>query len=240
MVSHTADTLPNGIYIIGVDGGGQRLLRAEFVRSVDYSPDGRRLVYDTPGGLFVCTSHGDSASQVVAGAAYLPSWSPRSDALAFDDISHVWTVPVSGGTPVCVTTALGGGRDPSWSPDGSALAILAGLPGGAGGEVATVTTVGVLLSRVTIDSNEDRAPAWSPDGTKIAWNRWIRAGDGRVSPQFWIADTSGANARLLLSGEGSIDWAPDGTRLVCARSTAAGFKMFVINSDGTGLRQLNP
>ncbi|MFM8536310.1 MAG: TolB family protein [Acidimicrobiia bacterium] len=239
MVSDAADTLPSGIDFIGADGGGQRLLRAGFTRSVDWSPDGQHLVYDTPSGLFVCTSLGDSATQVLAGSAYFPSWSPSGDRIAFDDVTNVWTIPAVGGTPLCVTTALGGGRDPSWSSDGTALAILAGLPGGTGGEVAIVTEAGTLLGRVTNDANEDRAPAWSPNGARIAWNRWVKGSDGRVVPQFWIADTSGANARFLLVGEGTIDWAPSGSQLVCSRSTAAGYKLFTINQDGTNLNQIS-
>jgi Tol biopolymer transport system component len=237
IVGSPSDTLPNGVYVIGADGGGRRLVREERARSVDWSPDGRRLVYDTLAGLYTCTSFGDSVEQVLAGAAYFPSWSPLGDRIAFDDITHVWTIPVVGGTRTCVTATIGGGRDPDWSPDGSALVILAGL-GSSGGEVATITATGTLLSRVTNDSNEDRSPVWAPAPDRIAWSRWVQGSSGHVIPQFWIADTSGAAAHLLLTGEGSIDWAPGGTRLVLSRQTGAGSRLFTIKPDGTALIQI--
>lgn len=238
MVTNQADPLPSGVYVVGADGGGRRLVHAELVRSVDWSPDGQRLVFDTPNGLFTCGAFGDSVYEVVAGATYFPSWSPSTGLIAFDDVTHVWTVPSTGGSPFCVTSSIGGGRDPDWSPDGTAIVMLAGLPGGAGGEVATFTASGALLGRVTNDSYEDRAPAWSPQEARIAWNRWIRGANGHVTPQFWIADTSGSNSRMLTPGEGTIDWSPDGSRLILSMSTGSGTKLFTIHADGTGLTQI--
>ncbi len=227
-------TPSSGVYVIGADGGGRRLLVRGFVRSVAWSPDGRRLAYDTPEGLFVCTSNGDSVRNVRLGYAYFPSWSPDGDSLAFDDISDVWVVPASGGTPRQVT----GGRDPEWSPDGKSLLCLVGGPGMPGGGVGIVTLGGALLSRVNSDSNEDRAPAWDGTGSRVAWNRWLPGRSGRVTPQFWIADTSGANDHPLVWGEGQVDWSPDGARLVVSIAGAAGRELTTIRPDGTGLRLL--
>jgi Tol biopolymer transport system component len=224
--------------VIGADGGGRRLVRAESAYSVDWSPDGHRLVYDTSAGLFTCTAYGDSVTEIYAGVAYYPSWSPTGDHIAYDDMTHVWTIPLGGGTPLCLTTSLGGGRDPGWSPGGSALVILAGLS--PGGEVATISSAGTLLGRVTADSYEDRAPAWSPSGHQIAWNRWITGEDGKAHPQFWIADTSGTGARMLVAGEGYITWSPDGSRLAFSKVTGSGSKLFTVRADGSAVKQITP
>lgn len=232
------DSVRTGIYIVGKAGGPRRLIREEFVRSVGWSPDGTSLVFDTAQGLFTCTTNGDSLRQVFAGEAYLPSWSPSGDLIAFDDISHVWTVSATGGPATCVTATVGGGRDPDWSPSGDALLILTSFPGARGEELATITTSGQLIRRLTNDQNEDRAPSWSPSGTTIAWNKWPQGAQGVVHPEFWASDTSGSAGRFLLGGEGAVDWSTNGSEVVLSKSTPAGSRLFVMSSAATGLRQI--
>lgn len=237
IVGDATDSLRDGIYMIGAGGGGRRLVREGFTTAVAFSPDGRKLVFATPGGLFTCTAVGDSVEQIFVGTAFLPSWSPSGSLIAFDDVSHVWLIPSIGGDTTCVTSTLGGGRDPDWSPDGMSLVMRAPLPGGRGGEVAVVSLTGQLLGRVTTDENEDRAPAWAPSGSFIAWNRWLVV-SGTIRPEFWIADTSGATARRLRRATGTIDWSPDGSSLVYSAETSPGSRLFVIGVDGSGERQL--
>jgi Tol biopolymer transport system component len=232
------DPFPNGVYVIGASGGARRLVEQTLARSVDWSPDGRMLVFDTPAGLYTCTSLGDSLHTVLSGAAYFPSWSPQGGVIAYDDISNIWVVPARGGTPVSITSALGGGRDPDWSPDGQALVIRLAFPGAAGGELGTVSLSGQLLGRVTNNAHEDRSPAWSPTGSEVAWNPWPRDAHGRAHPEFWITDTSRASPRLLLNGEGQIAWSPDGSKLVLSTQTTAGSKLFTITAAGTNLTQI--
>jgi len=232
------DPFPDGVYVVGAAGGPRRLIQQTFARSVDWSPDGRRLVFDTPSGLFSCTSHGESLQTIYNGVAYFPSWSPQGNLVAFDDITHIWVVPVGGGTPTAITDSLGGGRDPDWSPDGQALIIRFGFPGAQGGELATVSLSGQLLGRVTNNSHEERSPAWSPIGSAVAWNPWPRGPQGRVHPEFRLTDTSGTASRLLVTGEGQIGWSPDGTRLVLSRQTSSGSKLFTITTTGQNLTQI--
>lgn len=232
--SGPADPFPNGVYVVRADGGPRRLVRQGAARSVDWSPSGNRLVFDTSAGLFSCTSLGDSLEVIFNGIAYLPSWSPQGDLIAYDDISHVWVVSAQGGTPTQVTAIPGGGRDPDWSPDGRALLILMGFSGAQGEELATVTLSGQLLRRLTNDANPDRSPAWSPSGGGVAWNRWPRGG----RPEFWLTDTSAATPRLLTVGEGAINWSPDGSTLVLSKPTNTGSKLFTISGSGSGLKQI--
>jgi TolB protein len=81
---------------------------------------------------------------------------------------------------------------------------------------------------LTTGPEEDTDPAWSPDGRLLAFAR-----DGAV--HIVRADRSGL--RRLAPGA-SPAWAPDGARLVLARKTAQGADLYVIRSDGGGLRRL--
>ena len=227
-----SDTIPDGVFVVGSDGGGRRLVVAAAARSVDWSPEGRRLVFDTPDGLFTCTAFGDSLQHLVTGSAYFPSWSPIGDVIAYDDGSHIWTVDVAGGVPHPVVL----GRDPDWTADGGAMVIRAGFVGTFGDELALISPAGALLHRLTTDDSEDRSPACSPSGL-VAWNKGPRASSNQM-PKFWVADTTGHGSRSLAFGDGEIAWSGDGTRLVLSRVTIVGSNLFTIHSDGSGLTQI--
>jgi Tol biopolymer transport system component len=118
---------------------------------------------------------------------------------------------------------------------------LAAFPGANG--LIAFTRGGILV--VNPDgSNEVRltqrggGPAWSPDGTKIAFGR-----NGRIFARGGIrimnADGTGV-MRLTKHGlDSSPTWSPDATRIAFQRYTNdAGWQIFSINTDGTGLRRL--
>ncbi|OLE25280.1 MAG: hypothetical protein AUG49_11225 [Catenulispora sp. 13_1_20CM_3_70_7] len=66
--------------------------------------------------------------------------------------------------------------------------------------------------------------AYSPDGTKVAFAVAIPASGGAVpTVELWVADASGANARLFLKGAtamGQPVWSPDGTKIYISLSEA--------------------
>jgi Tol biopolymer transport system component len=227
------DTTPDGVFVIASDGGGRRLVVAAPARSVDWSPDGQHLVFDSPAGLFTCTPFGGSLQQIVSGAAFSPSWSPVGDVIAYDDGSHIWTVDAAGGVPTPVVA----GTDPDWTSDGAAMVILAQFFGTSGDELALISPAGALLRRLTTDDFQDRSPACSPVGPEIAWNRGPR-GMSRRTPKFYVADTTGQPSRSLTFGQGDVAWSGDGTRLVMSIMTVVGSNLFTIHSDGTGLTQI--
>jgi Tol biopolymer transport system component len=227
-----SDPTPDGVFVIGSDGGGRRLAVAAPARSVDWSPDGQHLVFDTPAGLFTCTPFGGSLQQIVSGSAFSPSWSPRGDEIAYDDGSIIWRVNAAGGVPTPVVK----GTDPDWTSDGAAMVILAQFFATSGDELALITSTGALLRRLTTDDFQDRSPACSPTGLEVAWNRGPR-GTTRQIPKFYVTER-GQPPRPLNFGEGEVSWSGDGTRLVMSIMTVVGSNLFTIRSDGTGLTQI--
>jgi len=87
--------------------------------------------------------------------------------------------------------------------------------------------------------------AWSPDGTRLAF---IVVGE-QLQPQLWVADANGSARFLLAEGEdeyfGAPSWSPDGRTIAFSRcprgsETAPACDIWLVGSDGQGLRNLTP
>lgn len=80
-------------------------------------------------------------------------------------------------------------------------------------------------------------PALSPDGRRVAFDSYHDNEDHLV-----IWDTTGVSEQEIPVEffYGPVAWAPEGTRLalVAASADRSGMEIWVVNSDGTGLRQL--
>lgn len=130
---------------------------------------------------------------------------------------------------------------------GGALALLAATSGpasagfpGRPGKIAFVSDAsgsddivvmnpdGSGRENLTTGPEGDTDPAWSPDGRLLAFVR-----DGAVH----LVRGDGSGVRRLATGS-SPAWAPDGVRLVLTKRTGQGADLYVIRSNGGGLRRL--
>jgi Tol biopolymer transport system component len=228
----SAGDLPTGIYVLHLRTGVARLIRSvDYVESVDWAPDGSTLVFGSFQGMFTYDLARDRLRKILDRGAFSVNWSPDGNTIAFDDGDSVYLMPSNGGVPSVISP----GRGPSWSPDGTSLVIRKGFPA-AGINLIIITPSGQLLKRLTSDLTNDTFPAWSPSGTSVAWLRVDSYGTGDA--QIWRMDTSGANASPLVHASSNVSWSPDGSRIVFSRTTAAGARLFIANSDGSELLQL--
>jgi dipeptidyl aminopeptidase/acylaminoacyl peptidase len=92
------------------------------------------------------------------------------------------------------------------------------------------------------DAGRDSSATFSPDGTRLAF--LSRGADGRSSVLVTRAEGGDAvnvtGSMRVVPGDAlsRIGWAPDGSWLVFESMDAGVGRLFVVNADGTGLRQL--
>jgi Tol biopolymer transport system component len=112
-------------------------------------------------------------------------------------------------------------NEPSWSPDGQQIVFSrTGLLYLINVDGTGIDSTGVI----------GRHPAWSPDGTQIAF------ADGAI----YVMDMTFKTRRLTASGGDFMPrWSPDGRQLVFERTEGLQYKLYRINSDGTGLTKLS-
>lgn len=113
-----------------------------------------------------------------------------------------------------------------------------GLP-----EIMAMRPDGSRRERLTFDQTSYSAPVVSPDGQSIAVAAYIGGGWKGI----YLLDRFGKNIKKLVGNsnfDGTPAWSPDGTK-IAFRSTLPGpsgdyGRIFIVNRDGTGLRQVSP
>jgi Tol biopolymer transport system component len=144
-------------------------------------------------------------------------------------------------------TGFGSNCCPRISRDGTRILLAAPGPGGRV-TTATVATDGTGLTPIPLpDATLNLGPgAWAPDGKRIAFQGWDDSDHSRNG--IYIGDsTDGGNLKRLTSdtigNDIPGDFSPDGKRLAFFSESphvqSVG-SVWLINLDGTGLKQLTP
>lgn len=159
--------------------------------SVDVSPDGRELVFDLLGDLYLLPIEGGEALPVASGVAWQmqPRWSPDGQRIAFTSDAgggdNLWVMDRDGANARAVskeTFRLVSG--PAWSPDGEWLVGRKHFTGrrslGAGEiwlwHVASGGD-GLPLTTRPNDQKDVGEPCFSPDGRFVYWSYDSSPGD---------------------------------------------------------------
>jgi Tol biopolymer transport system component len=217
------------IYVIDVESGRElRLATGDYPA---WSPDGGRIAFDDSYGISVINADGSDYHTIVRHGldaarhpgildvfVIMPVWSPAATfgqiAFTLQDVDHgsplgAYIVNADGSA----VQALSGdaySAGPSWSPDGS--------------RVALVTSDGVILRPVCCDADvlirlpdagaNPMSTMWSPDGSSVVFDTY-RPTTGLN--QIWIGPTGGGDARLFISDAVSLAWSPDRQRIAFVR-----------------------
>jgi TolB protein len=248
------DRNPQSIWTMAADGTDQQALipgDRHYQFEPDWSADGTRIVFARYGGAhdaLVSVAADGSDLQVISTDRHLPryfgepTWAPTGTEIAFcgwgrDHLFKVFVIGIDG---TGLQNISGSGNDdcfPSWSPDGSRIAVTNGAFSARAADIVTMDPDGG--DRVTAIGDGNNAwPDWSPDGTMLAFTRRVAG----VADLF-VADADGGSVTAVTSTRGyewTPAWAPDGGSIAYCRS-ADDFSpcdLFTIAPDGTGLTRL--
>src|SRR6185436_12695639 len=127
-----------GIYVMNANGESPVRV-SDFGYSPSWTPDGGKLLVGTEkipqpstrptkSQLWVIDLKSGQRQRISEGDALQPTSSPHHKRIAYwsrpdryGQREHIWTIPVSGGTPVAVTDGSSTDLNPVWSPDGKYL-----------------------------------------------------------------------------------------------------------------------
>ncbi len=148
---------------------------------------------------------------------YAPTWSWDRSRLAFHSgsrISAIWSVAADGTDERQITFPEGrfGDEQPTWSPDGTAVAFTFHFERFA--DIFRQAVDGSGRQRMTSRTRGGFNPTWSPDGSLIAFR-----GNIGGSTEIFIVDATGEEVTRLTGTGGQkqdLVWSPDSSRLAFA------------------------
>ncbi|MFN7934813.1 MAG: hypothetical protein U0R19_15905 [Bryobacteraceae bacterium] len=108
-----------------------------------------------------------------------------------------------------VTDHRGAEADPSFSPDGTAVAFSGELHESGNEDIYIQKLGSNTVLRLTSDPARDSRPAWSPDGRSVAFVR----DEGVGGAVYLVPSTGGPEKKLAHVNLGGLAWTPDGLYL---------------------------
>jgi TolB protein len=169
-----------GIWVIGVDGQGDRRLTTGDDVDPSWSPDGTEIAFDR-----------------------------LTDSPATGTFDQIYVVSASGGAPTNLTgDPTVGDLAPSWSPDGTRI-VFSSDRGDNQHDLWTMAATGGDLRRVTSTPSRDELhAAWSPDGRRIVYSG-VGSFHGASSSQIYVSNANGTDRRTLTHACGECAWIND-------------------------------
>ena len=241
------------IYVVDADGERLRQLTENDGDhySVSWSPDGRRLLYETGSGVYVMNADG-SEPQRLAENAGQPVWSPDGARIAYISLAgpspDIYTMKADGTDPRRLTSDAAEDVDPAWSPDGRQIAFTSERTGNA--QIWVMDADGANQRRLVSNRWSDQQPSWSPGGAKILFTSFRNRDPllrGIGNADIVVAAATGAWARNLTRSpawEGDPAWSPDGTEIAFSIREDFGetgtFRLGVMSAFGSNRRLFRP
>src|SRR5262245_12180654 len=133
-----------------------------------------------------------------------------------------------------------------WSADGSLLAMAGGTPDGRiGTAILNPDGTGYHVLPIPVPGLNLGCFMWSPDGFRLACQGWDDNDRSRNGLYTVRSADGGDLARLTAQPDGDADnpgdYSPDGSQISFIRDNPGhGRAIFVVNTDGTHLRQITP
>lgn len=235
------------LWSMASDGSDARPLTSNDVADMSpvISPDGTQVAFARSEQVWVMDLDGSDAHPLTrGGSAGSPVWSSDGTQIAFRSsrgnlgVDGIYVMQADGSGVHLV--APGNTFGHTWRPDGSSITYSLNTPDGALHLQTVDLATGDVRRFLDLPGDQD-FPAWSPDGSTLAF-AWTSVGGSGL----YVVDADGTNLRRVVgvpftagdSGLG-ITWSPDGTWLAFEGiDDRYGPQIYVIRTDGTGLRRL--
>jgi Tol biopolymer transport system component len=198
------------LYVVKADGSEPPLKIADGSTSeLDWSPDGKRIVYSWGGYIYTVPTDGSEPPQQLA-IGHQPYWSPDGSRIAFIaktlPTSEIWLLDPE----TAEARKLVDGRLPVWSPDGSLMLYQADR---------SIYVVDPEGSAAPTKLGDGDSATWSPDGERVAITRTIEPSEGIPgASQLFVVNADGSGLTLLLDNLTpwcvTYAWSPDSQRIV--------------------------
>ncbi len=256
------------VYVMDIDGSNVERLTttSEPEWRCSWSPDGRRVVYDSyhvNHGILVVNDDGSHRLHLIANSQEVahiqPAWSPDGSKIAFIKGTVVkerivntdlYVMDVDGGNVMQLTNTYGNEWLPAWSPDGTRI-VYAFRPGlQIRGDIYVINADGRSDPKplATFDLADETCPVWSHDGTQIAFvfGRSPHIADGRYN--IWVMNADGSNmrqlTRTLRKDYTEPSWSHDGSKIVFVSADPATEdyptrgEIYIMDADGSNITRL--
>ncbi|MBT5536031.1 hypothetical protein HOK31_23370, partial [Candidatus Poribacteria bacterium] len=177
-----------------------------------------------------------SAVRARPGTQRSPAWSPNGRDIIWEEQApdgqyDLWVKPLGSTSLTQLTNGTEDDLDPSWAPDGQAIALR------REGDIWLMGLADSEGTRITASvAATDRDPAWSPfidlppdplENTRIAYVSWTLGGHRGIH----IVNYDGADDHWIVRDAHNADWSPDGTQLVFATTYEPPMGGQLLNSD---------